>query len=50
MWPIVDKRRKKRRHIKYKLTKNVNRRMINRRKDLNWINLFIGNEDEPDIS
>ncbi|MDA3781359.1 MAG: hypothetical protein PF487_14205 [Bacteroidales bacterium] len=49
MWPLVDKRKKTRRHVEFKEKKRKEKRFINRRKELNWTELFI-RYDDPDIS
>ena len=49
MWPLIEHRIKKRRHFNKYKKKLKNRRQIERRHYLNWIELYLNNED-PDIS
>ncbi|MCP4158882.1 MAG: hypothetical protein GY760_02305 [Deltaproteobacteria bacterium] len=48
MWPLIDRRKKRRRHSHKKIVKANNHRIKERRKDKNWKDLYIDNE--PEIS
>jgi len=49
MWPVIDKRNKKRRKHLSKKLRNSDRRKEERRYFRNWIELFL-NDDDPFIS
>ena len=49
MWPLKEKRKRKRRHIKNKHKKSNNRRKKERRRKLDWKEIYMDN-GEPEIS
>jgi hypothetical protein len=49
MWPLKEKRRKKRRKSGVIKKQKIERRDTERRKDLNWMELYL-DDDEPEIS